>query len=234
MIEALPAITRKTLASQVTERLRAMILSGDLAMGSRLRQEQLAAVLGVSRVPVREALNQLEAEGLVSVEPNKGAVVSGISVEALSEMYELRAHIEYWLLGLAIPKLTEADFLAAERVLDDMRSESLPTHWTSQNWEFHATLYRPANRAQSLEILDKLYKNTYRHFPVPMRFTIGIEAMDAEHRRLLELSRGGNIPEAQEFLKMHIMRGANSLVERMKAAQILRSEQRIPGEYGIT
>ncbi|MFD1198248.1 GntR family transcriptional regulator [Brucella gallinifaecis] len=214
-----PAIERRTIASQVTERLRSKILSGELAIGQRLRQEQLAAELGVSRVPVREALNQLEAEGLILVEANKGAVVKGISVEALSEMYELRAHIEEWLIALAIPRASEADYESAARILDEMLSESSPVHWTSQNWKFHETLYRPSARTQSLDMLDRLYKNTYRHFPVPVRFTLGIEAMDTEHRELLALYKAKDIVAAQKYLRQHIMRGASSLVERMLAAQ---------------
>lgn len=214
-----PVIMRKTVANQVTEHLRSMILSGDLPIGRRLRQEQLASELNVSRVPVREALNQLEAEGLISVIANRGAIVSGISLEALKEMYELRAHIEYWLLGLAIARLTPEHFAQASRILDEMLEEKSPVHWTQQNWDFHSTLYRPAGRLQSLEILERLYTNTYRHFPVPLRFTVGIEVMDAEHRKLLELCRQGDVVEAQEFLRQHIMRGSNSLVERMRSAQ---------------
>lgn len=219
MTEASTQIARKTVAMQVTERLREMILSGELASGEKLRQEKLAALLGVSRVPVREALNQLEAEGLISVEMHKGAVVSGISMEALQEMYELRALLEPWLLGQAIGRLEESDFAAAERILQEMRENGTARHWSSMNWEFHSALYRPTGRNQSLEILEKLYVNTYRHFPVPVRFTIGIDAMDQEHRYLLELCRTGQVEKAQAFLKDHIMRGSVKLVERMQQAQ---------------
>lgn len=212
-------IARKTVTMQVAERLRDMILSGELASGERLQQEKLAFRLGVSRVPVREALNQLEAEGLISVQTYKGAVVSGVTIEALNEMYELRAQLEYWLIGLAIPNLTEAHYLEAEGILAQMRSNVVQRHWTAQNWAFHSLLYGPANRPQTVEILERLYMNTYRHFPVPMRFTIGIEAMDQEHRHLVKLCRSRDIAQAQAFLKKHIMDGAKSLLDRMQAPQ---------------
>lgn len=222
------AIARKTVTMQVTERLREMILSGELASGERLLQEKLALRLGVSRVPVREALKQLEAEGLISVETHKGAVVSGVTIEALNEMYELRAELEYWLIGLAIPNLTEADYAEAERILVDMRSNAVQRHWTAQNWAFHSLLYRPANRPQTLEILERLYMNTYRHFPVPMRFTIGIEAMDQEHRYLVGLCRSRKIAEAQVFLQKHIMDGARSLLERMQSPHVQVDQPNLP------
>lgn len=219
MDDATHVIARKTVTMQVTERIRSMILSGELASGEKLKQEKLAARLGVSRVPVREALNQLEAEGLVKVEAHKGAVVSGVSIEALSEMYELRALLEPWLIGIAIPAMRPEDLAAAEEILDQMLDKSTQTHWTRMNWAFHRALYTAADRPQSLDILEKLYMNTYRHFPVPMRFTIGSEAMDAEHRHILKLCREGNIAEAQTFLKDHIMRGSVSLVERLQRAE---------------
>lgn len=215
MDDAKPLIARKTVAMQVFERLRAMILSGELKGGEKLRQEKLASLLGVSRVPVREAINQLEAEGLVSVETHKGAVVTAFSIEALQEMYELRGLLEPWLLGLAIPKMAQEDFDAAERLLDEMLENEAQVHWSAMNWAFHARLYAPAGRTQSLDFLEKLYVNTYRHFPVPMRFTIGMEAMDAEHRKILRLCRETKIIEAQDFLKDHILCGSVSLLDRI-------------------
>ena len=218
MAEPKHLIARKTVAMQVTEQVRAMILSGELASGEKLGQEKLAMHLGVSRVPVREALNQLEAEGLVKMEVHKGAVVSGVSIEALNEMYELRALLEPWLIGRAIPRMTAATFEAAEKILDEMLNQSTEVHWTQLNWAFHHALYEPAERPQSVEILERLYVNTYRHFPVPMRFTQGIEVMDGEHRHLLSLCRAGEARQAGVFLRDHIMRGSGSLVERMRGA----------------
>lgn len=112
-----------------------------------------------------------------------------------------------------------ADPDAAEAILDQMLDKSTQIHWTRLNWTFHHAFYRAADRPQTLDILEKLYMNAYRHFPVPMRFTIGSEAMDAEHRRILKPCREGNAAEAQAFLKDRIMRGSVSLVERLQRAE---------------
>lgn len=229
MTDRVHQIHRKTVAMQVTEQLRAMILSGELASGEKLRQERLASLLGVSRVPVREALNQLEAEGLISVETHKGAVVSGLSFDELLEMYELRAVLEPWLLELAMARLTPNDLKSARAILDEMLSQKTQKqHWSGMNWTFHKTLYTPSGRKQSLELLERLYMNIYRHFQVSLRFTIGLEAMDKEHRHLLELIGNHDTEEAKAFLKDHIMRGCELLVERMQSNQTPPPEPAFP------
>lgn len=95
-------IVHKTRTQLVVEVLRERILSGDIAAGEPLRQSALAEALNVSRIPVREALLQLEAEGLVKFEPHKGATATVLSVEQVTELFELRAMIETDLLAKAI------------------------------------------------------------------------------------------------------------------------------------
>src|SRR6476661_212747 len=107
---AFKKLERSTAAAQVLDALRERILSGAISGGEQLRQERLAEELGVSRVPVREALNQLEAEGLVRLVSHKGAVVTRLSLDELREAYEIRAQLETWLLRLSLADLAEPDF----------------------------------------------------------------------------------------------------------------------------
>ncbi|WP_186399561.1 GntR family transcriptional regulator [Stappia sp. P2PMeth1] len=208
---------RKTTSAQVVDRLRERILSGDLPEGAQLRQEKLASELGVSRVPVREALHQLEAEGLVTLVTHKGAVVSGLSVDDLEETYEIRAQLEGWLLEQAMPILSERDYARAEALVAEMESDLRDESWSDLNWRFHATLYAPANRPRTLELVHKLYRNAYRHFPLPIRLTGGRERMSREHRMLVELCRKGDVAAAREHLTTHILLGARTLISRLKA-----------------
>ena len=107
-------IIHKTRTQIVVEVLREKILSGAIVAGEALRQSALAEELNVSRIPVREALLQLEAEGLVKFEAHKGATATLLSAEQASELFELRAMIETDLLAKAIPNLREQDFVQAE------------------------------------------------------------------------------------------------------------------------
>src|SRR5690348_3005760 len=115
-------IARQTLAAATVEAIRERILSGAYVEGEQLRQDALAAELGVSRIPVREALRQLEAEGLVTFSPHRGAVVSSFSVTEIEELFDLRAMLESDLLRRSVPHLTDEDFHRAAEILDDFEA----------------------------------------------------------------------------------------------------------------
>ncbi len=143
-------ITRRTVAAEAAEILRQRILTGDLKSGQPIRQEQIAQELGVSRIPLREALKQLEAEGFVTIEPHKGAVVSTLSLAEVQELFELRIHLESWLLRDAIPRMREADFAQLDAIIDESRLPETRSgnlaHWGDINWRLHEAMVRPAGR----------------------------------------------------------------------------------------
>lgn len=208
---------RVTTTGRVVDLLREQILSGALPEASLLRQEKLAAEFGVSRVPIREALHQLEAEGLVTMQSHKGAVVSSLSIDDLEEVYEIRARLETWLLEQSMPLLAEQHYRRAEALLAQMVEDRRDENWSNLNWDFHATLYAPANRPQTLALVRKLYLNAYRHFPLPIRLTGSREKMNREHQVLLDLCRQGDVARASAHLEQHILMGARHLISRLKA-----------------
>src|SRR5215208_5109877 len=141
-------IQRQTIASMTVVALRERILRGDYPEGEPLRQDALADELGVSRIPVREALRQLESEGLVVFNPHRGAVVSSLSLDEIAELFELRAEIECDLVRRAIPLITEQQLERATEVLDEFEAALAAgeaSRWGQLNWHFHAALYAPAN-----------------------------------------------------------------------------------------
>src|SRR6185503_6980396 len=156
-------IQRQTIASMTVEALRERILRGDYPDGEPLRQDALADELGVSRIPVREALRQLEAEGLVIFNPHRGAVVSSLSLDEIAELFELRAEIECDLLRRAIPLITDQQLERANEMLDEFE-EALrageAARWGQLNWHFHAALYAPANRSFTMSVLQKLHHHS--------------------------------------------------------------------------
>src|SRR5690348_5103760 len=123
-------IPRKSLSSIVVERLKEKILTGELREGEQLRQDVIASEFQISRIPVREALSHLAAEGLIKIVANRGAIVSALSPEEIRELFETRAVLECYTLRQAIPNLTEEHFKRAEEILrqfeaslEDERSE---------------------------------------------------------------------------------------------------------------
>jgi DNA-binding GntR family transcriptional regulator len=109
----------RTRVEAAAEELRRRILDGEFPEGFQLRQDALAAEFGISRIPIREALFQLEAEGLVIIHPHRGAIVSALSAAEVEEIYELRALLEPRLLASSAPKLTPEDYRAIDAILDE-------------------------------------------------------------------------------------------------------------------
>lgn len=210
-------IRRQTMASALLEELRERILSQDLAEGTQLRQDTLAAEFGVSRIPVREALLQLEGEGLVTLSAHRGYTVTRLSLHEIGELFDLRALIEVDLLSRAIPKLTAVDLQAARDVLatfDEMlERRAHERDWGSLNWRFHSTLYAPAGRERSMQIAQNLNRNGSRYVSLELKLTKSTnERARSEHGRLLELCEQRDIAEATRLLNEHILEARDDLV----------------------
>src|SRR5271169_6738043 len=107
------AIPRQSLTSAVADKLRDQIIRGEIPEGSQLRQDVIATKYHVSRIPVREALRQLDAEGLITIVPNRGAIIPELSPNDIEELFTIRALLEPEVLKLSIPRLTPADFTEA-------------------------------------------------------------------------------------------------------------------------
>ena len=104
------AIPRQSLTSAVADKIRDQIIRGEIQEGAQLRQDAIANQYHVSRIPVREALRQLDAEGLIAIVPNRGAIVPALSPDDIEELFSIRALLEPEVLKLSIPRLTEDDF----------------------------------------------------------------------------------------------------------------------------
>src|ERR1043166_4231493 len=113
------AIPRQSLTSAVADKLREQIIRGLIPEGAQLRQDHIAAQFQVSRIPVREALRQLDAEGLIAIVPNRGAIVPALSPDDIEELFSIRALLEPEVLKLSIPRLTQEDFSEAAAVLQE-------------------------------------------------------------------------------------------------------------------
>ena len=207
-------IQRQTIARMTVEALRERILRGDYPEGEPLRQDALADDFGVSRIPVREALRQLEAEGLVTFNPHRGAVVSSLSLDEIAELFELRAEIECDLLGRAVPKMLPEQLDRATEVLDEFESalrDGEAERWGPLNWHFHAALYAPANRNFTMGILQKLHHHSDRYFRMQMFLAHGGEKANAEHRAIAAAVANRDASSAADLMRAHILGAGESL-----------------------
>ena len=209
------------MAAATAEALRQRILDGDFPAGHQLRQDALAEEFGVSRIPIREALVQLEAEGLVRIVPHRGAVVSELSVEEIEELFELRALIEPRLLSRSASHLTDEDFAALDRILAEYSAELRARHvarWGELNTEFHARLYSHAARPRSQALVQRFLVECDRHTRLQLSLAGGMERAESEHAELVRLCRAGRKAEACALLRRHILNVGQSLVAFLRAS----------------
>lgn len=191
-------------SARIADALREHILNGELAPGRQIRQEILAEQFGVSRVPVREALRQLEAEGLVRSELHKGAFVSSHSLDEVIEMLDIRIGLEVRALKLALPNFTRKTIQEAERILRQYDGSETPQEWRDLNLAFHLCLYRPSRRPKLVKMIEDVALGTHRFLRTYVSATVGREGPQEEHRRLLERCSVGDAAGALQLLEAHI------------------------------
>lgn len=212
-------VRRQTVTTLTLEALRERILRGDYPEGAPLRQDALAAELGVSRIPVREALRQLEAEGLVTLSPHYGATVTSLSIEEVRELFELRALLESDLLRRALPHLDASDLDRADEILDryeDAFNAGDVSTWGALNWQFHEVLLAPASRPLTMGILESLQNQSDRYIRLQLSLTKGHARASDEHRAILEAARAGEADRACALLAAHITGAGHSLLEFLR------------------
>jgi DNA-binding GntR family transcriptional regulator len=199
-------------ADLIATSLRADIMQGRLKSEQPLRQDDIAAQFGVSKIPVREALFQLKAEGLVTFYPNRGAAVSKLSPAEADEIFIMRTALETAALRRAIPHLTIANLARAEEILGAIDQEQNLARWGELNWEFHATLYHPANLPRLMEWIETLHINVARYLVIYLAGMDYQMASQNEHREILESCRCGNVEAATTHLTDHLQSASTHLI----------------------
>src|SRR6266699_3497031 len=214
-------IPRKSLSSVVVERLREKILTGELREGEQLRQDAIASEFQISRIPVREALSHLAAEGLITIVANRGAVVSALSPDEIMQLFETRAVLECYMLRYAIANMKEEDLQRAEDILrryeQSLENDSEVKSWGRWNWSFHSALYAPANRPVMLSFLKTVNINCDRYTRLHLVFTRDLHRAGQAHRELLEVCRTRDTERASAALWKHITEAGEYLREFIKS-----------------
>ena len=205
-------VGRESLSDQIVKELRRQIITGQLPDGTPLRQERLAAELGVSRVPLREAIRQLEAEGLVTSELHKGTVVSSLSLDEIEELFEIRVRMETWLFEAAIPRMTDADFKLAEQITEEALRSGNVENWGELNWRFHEALYKPSGKRIALRLLRTVHDNANRYINLQIAVAQDVAHELADHQMLISFARLGDIRRGVDTLRAHIQRVSRNLI----------------------
>lgn len=213
-------LQRQTVVQMTLDAIRDRIVRGIYPEGEPLRQDALAVELGVSRIPIREALRQLEAEGLVTFSPHRGAIVSSLSLAEIEEVFALRAMIESDLLRQAIPHINSDHVQRANEILTAYE-RALVEHnvaaWGELNWKFHSTLYAPADRPLTMGYAQKLHQHADRYLRMQLALTHGESQAKEEHRAILAAARRKDGLAACPMLREHILGAGERLLTFLRA-----------------
>jgi DNA-binding GntR family transcriptional regulator len=209
----------------IEETLRSAILDGRLPCGTALRQQDLADLFGVSRMPVREALRQLEAQALLNVIAHKGAVVAPLVQGDAAETYELRILLESEALRRSIPLLTNADIELAAGYIEEMETQNDYSEIGRLNRLFHMTLYSKAPNRRLLRLIEDGLNEEERF----LRFNLekmGLGKLSQEdHRDLLRAVEDGDIERSVKLLTQHLNRGVEVVARFLDSPVAINSKK---------
>lgn len=207
----------QALHKTIRDQLRQEILSGVLPAGTQLRQDALATRFQASRIPVREALRQLEAEGLITHKLHRGAEVAGMSVEQICEMLDIRVALECHAAKLAVPNMVESDYEAMDRILAAYGESDRVADWAEYNRRFHLALSAPANNRRLRRLIEEYCLNTDRYTHVAMSIATGKDRPQADHYRIVEACRARDVTHVVTLLEEHILETKKELMARARA-----------------
>jgi DNA-binding GntR family transcriptional regulator len=203
---------RRTTSDTVADALREAIVRGDFADGTELNQVDLAREFGVSRVPIREALRQLRAEGLITSEPHMRAAVVGHPIERVLEILELRVLLEPFLLKRSAAQMTPADLDELREMCTKMRQTKPHDQWLELNTEFHDRMYSHANSPIAQDLVHQLTLRVQRYVRMVRSDGIGRAGdPNEEHDAVLDAIGNGDIKLARRLLEDHIRHTAEQV-----------------------
>jgi DNA-binding GntR family transcriptional regulator len=195
-------------SARVAEHLRRSILSGEIRPGEWIRQEEVAERLGSSRLPVREALRILEAEGLTEHEPHRGARVPSLSMHEVDVVYRMRERLETLAIAESVPHLTDAQISRLREVQERIEANSDVPTFLELDREFHLASYTGCRIEQLTATVTRLWNATqhYRRAFVSLGGPGRKWVIDAEHRLLLDAIERRDVVDAERYLGGHIRR----------------------------
>lgn len=202
-------------SQRIASELRTRILNGTLPPGERIRQEEVAEDFGASRLPVRDALRRLEADGLVTIVANTGAWVSKLNESECADAYQIRERLEPLLLEQGMLRLDEDEIKELEELASKMEQAEDVESFLRLDREFHLLTYSEAPAGMVRDLVERLW-NTTQHYRRAFAQINGIDKTSVthmEHRLIIDSIKRKDIEEAQRVLAGHIRRTRTSLID---------------------
>ncbi len=218
------SIARQSLPQAIYLALREAILGGRFRPGEALRQENLATEFDSSRVPVREALNRLEAEGLVMLRPRRGFVVASLDLDEVIEIFQLRMVLEDHAGFLATEKRTAADVAEVRKLLDileaiEIDNSSNIARWAACNRQFHTRLFESSHCRHVCGVINMLRDKVERYVRVEVAMTGHLDRAQIEHRKIFKAFKDGDAIRVGRLSREHCESTSERLIGALRARE---------------
>jgi DNA-binding GntR family transcriptional regulator len=212
-----PSTQPVTAEDEAYRHIHAAIRLGRYRQGERLVPDVIAGEIGTSRMPVREAFRRLATEGLVTIRPNRGVTVSGMNMDDVQEIFEMRAVLEGLAVRLAMPRITPAAIAQLEAMLDSLDDrDGVQPDWTAAHRAFHETLCAFSGRPRLLRQIASLHSLVES----PMRLWVLADrptTARAHHQELLDALRGGDAARCETIVRDHVLVTVPDVVKYLQA-----------------
>lgn len=210
-----PSPTASTAEEEAYLYLHKALRLGQYKAGERLIPEDIAAEIGMSRMPVREAFRRLAADGLVTLRPNRGCVVAGLTLDELNEAFEIRSVLEGLAVRLVAPRLTADHFEELDRLLLRMEraGEAGSSDWVLRHQEFHAYIYTLSGRPKLIRQIATLHVAIEPYMRIWFDYVEKPLSAREEHQNLIDALKSGDCAEAERVMEDHVLGTASLLAE---------------------
>lgn len=214
--------------------IRDQILSGQFTGGMRLQAADIAASVGISRMPVREALRQLDSEGLVTIRPNRGAVVTELTAPEIEELFEMRAVFEALAARCAVPHLNERVIEELEFRLNRMDlARGDPRLWLERHNDFHDYLSQQSERPRLTAEIKRLRTAVQPYLLMYINVYAETEMEGYEHATLMEALQSRETDRLETAVRHHVLSAARGVMEfvetRVSRPDPVRPKKRAAG-----
>jgi len=191
--------------------LRAEILNGAILPGQELRQEELAARFGVSRMPIRDALSLLSCDRLITLRPNRGGKVIALYAQDLAEIFDLRVLLEIDALERAVKNMDEQALSNVKLEMRRCEVEAGTPEFSIADWRFHKALYAPANRDRHVNMIKELRDLCQLHQSAYSDLRLAEKRWSDDHRKIVDAVEIKNAELAKSLLAAHLCEAGRQL-----------------------
>jgi len=209
----------KTIQQIVTDKIRNAILNGMIKPNERLNQADLAEKLNVSRIPTREALRTLEAEGLVTFYPRRGAVVATMSPEEIEEVYEIRILLETNAAQRALKRMSESELREICDIQEKMVETSELDVWIGLNDLFHQAIYKPSGWTRLVSVIEMLRNLTTPYVRMYVSDQFDRHAADLEHAEIVAAVEARDTVGLKAVLRRHLAHSCQGVLAYLKRVE---------------